>query len=240
MQVQSPSALDLRCQMALARAIWANDYYGSARIAYDTFRLFIQSIQGEVDPASPVAWPIKTDPVLSVAYQKGIRLLTRRNALCKQLKIARANADLRKGARVLAMEQRMLEEPSAQTLLQQLQMHKVVELNQHTLIYDSDFRGLAGTNPFGIDYYAGNMTLECVEQWRTAMMEGQTWGASPVPEWDNSGESSEDHEIMELRLSIEWVDDQFADLANMKAISFAPGFSGLICAQTKNPISTAY
>jgi hypothetical protein len=70
----------------------------------------------------------------------------------------------------------------AHTLLEQLQNLKTVELNQHTLSFDADYQGLAGTNPYGIDYYAGNMTIENVERWRTEMLSGIIWGASPNQE----------------------------------------------------------
>lgn len=228
MQVQSPSALDLRCKMALARAICTHDNSGAARIAHDTFKIVVQTIHEGANPAFSVTWPITTDPVLSIAYQTGIRLLERRNELCKQLEVAKANADLREGAHQVALQYLLMAEPSANFLFQELLMRKVVEMNQHTLKYVRKFRGLFGTNPYGIEYYAGKITMENVEQWRTAMIKGETWGASPVPEWDGSCATMEDSEVRYLHLSIEWIDHQFADLANMRAMSFAPGYTGLV------------
>lgn len=245
MSVQPLSALDLRCQIALARAICANDPDRAARIAGDAFKHVVLAVHemavcGGSDSVQPMAWPIRTDAVLSSAYQQSLNLVEQRAALLKKRDTAIANAALRKATRQLAIQQKLKAEPDAKTLFEQLKAGETIKLNQHSLTVDTECQGLSGTNPYGIDYYAGTMTLATVQHWRIDMLHGKTWGASPVPEWDNSGESSEDHEIMELRLSIEWVDDQFADLANMKAISFAPGFSGLICAQTKKPISTAY
>lgn len=156
MQVQSLSALDVRCRMALARAIWGVDQATSSQIAYDTLRHFVQAIHGGADPACPVAWPIETDPVLAVVYQEGMRLHKRRNTLCEQLVLAKANAQLRKDAQAMTLEQRLASKPSAQTLLEQLQMRKVVMLNQHSLCVEADFEGLARTNPYGIDANQGN------------------------------------------------------------------------------------
>lgn len=240
MQVQSLSALDVRCRMALARAIWGVDQATSSKIAYDTLRHFVQTIHGGVDPACPVAWPIQTDPVLATVYQEGMRLHKRRNALCEQLVLAKAEAQSRKDAQALALEQRLASEPSAQTLLEQLQMRKVVRLNQHSLSFDADFDGLAGTNPYGIDYCAGDMTLDNVAHWRTAMLSGQTWGASPVPEWDDSEDSPENTDVRELTLAIELVDAEFADLASMNWVSLAHGTDGFLDAQTEKQHSAMH
>ena len=219
--------------MALARALWVVDRVTSTRIASETIRHLVQAIHSGADPECPAAWPIKTDPVLAAVYKEGMRLLKHRNALCEQLVLAKSNAQFRKDAHALALKHKLQSEPSAQTLLQHLQMRKVLELNQHSLSFDADFQGLAGTNPYGIDYYAGSMTLENVAHWRSAMLSGQTWGASPVPEWDDSEDANENTEVRELTLAIEMVDAEFADLASMNWVSLAHGTDGFLDAQTE-------
>ncbi len=233
MQIKSLSTLDLRCRMALARALGAVDRVTSTRIAYETIRHLVQAIHGGADPACPVAWPIKTDPVLAAVYKEGMRLLKHRSALCDQLVLAKSNAKFRKNTQTLALKHKLQSEPSAQTMLQHLQMREVLKINQHSLSFDADFKELAGTNPYGIDYYTGNMTLENVAHWRTAMLRGQTWGASPMPEWDDSEDSHENTDVRELALTIEMVDAEFADLASMNWVSLAHGTDGFLDAQTE-------
>lgn len=219
MQVPMLSALDLRGQMAVARAIMANDHVTARQIACETVRHLVQIIRNGIDPALPVAWPIETDPELAHVYREGMRLLNLRNAFCELLEIAKLNAQFRKDAQSLALAQEIQDVPSAQTLLEQLQTGKEVEINQHTLSFDGDYQGLAGTNPYGIDYYAGTMTLENVTLWRTAMLSGQTWGASPDPEWVESGDFRENTDVRELELAISRVDSEFADLADIDWLS---------------------
>jgi hypothetical protein len=231
------SALDLRCQIALARAICANDHDRAARIAGDAFKHFVlaihkMAVHGGTDPTHPVAWPIRTDAVLSVAHRRSLHLVEKRAALSKQLDIAIANETLRKATRQLAIQHKLQAEPDANTLFEQLKAGKTIKLNQHSLTFDTECQGLCGTNPYGIDYYAGTMTLATVQHWRTEMLHGKTWGASPVPEWETGCEPMEDREVRELRNAIARVDDQFSALAYMKEITFAPGYSALVCAKT--------
>lgn len=231
------SALDLRCQIALARAICANDHDRAARIAGDAFKHFVlaihkMAVHGGTDPTHPVAWPIRTDAVLSVAHRRSLHLVEKRAALLQKLDAAIANLAVRKATRQLAIQHKLQAEPDANTLFERLKAGETIKLNQHSLTFDTECQGLCGTNPYGIDYYAGAMTLATVQHWRIDMLHGKTWGASPVPEWENGCEPMEDREVRELRNAIAMVDDQFSALANMRAISFDSDFTSLLDAST--------
>ena len=214
MQVQYATPLDLRCQMAIARSIHHSDEFTSLRLANDAVRQLVETVRRGLEPDLPELWAIVSDPVLGNVHRQAMALHKRRNKLCEQLANAQDAAVRRKEADTAALELRLQSEVSAITLLHQLQSMRKVVLNQHTLSYDIDFDGLVGTNPYGIDFYAGRLTLDNVTQWRTDMLKGKVWGASPVPEWEDNEDTDEGLEIGELNNAIERIDAAYARLAS--------------------------
>jgi hypothetical protein len=200
--------------MAIARSIHHSDEFTASRLANDAIRQLVEAVRNGLEPDSPDLWAIVSDHVLGDVHRQAMTLFKRRNALCEQLATAQDAAARRKEANAAALALRLQSEVSAITLLDRLQWMNTVVLNQHTLRYDIDFDGLVGTNPYGIDFYAGRLTLENVTQWRTAMLKGKVWGASPVPEWEDSEDTDEDCEVRELHNAIEWIDAAYVRLAS--------------------------
>lgn len=219
-------ALEIRGQMAVARSLSRFDGQAAGALASDAIKTMLTALFQAQHSFFAENWPILTDPVLARVYREGACLLQRKTALCERLALATAKNAQDKEAKARALQQSLQEEPSAQTLLRRLQMGHTVRLNQHTLGFDADFQGLAGTNPYGIDYYAGNMTLENVTHWRTAMLSGQTWGASPVPEWETAGGDHQSDAMRELGLAIQQVETEFFELAGVNGVSESKGKGG--------------
>lgn len=229
----------MRGQMALARAIAKNDKPRATRIARDAFQKIVLAIFQGRDPEQSAAWPLHSDPVLSIAYLQSKHLLEHRTRKCKELDIATQKAAQRKACHEPAAHNWRAAVPDAQTLLQKLEAGETLKLNLHSLSYDSDFNGLVGTNCYGIDYFAGEMTLANVLSWRTVMLAGETWGRHHEPPWaehEAQSQYDEDPHVARLKSAICRIDREFAALATMQEVDFAGDFNGLVDRTTGHPV----
>ena len=219
------TALELRCQLAVARVIDSFDRGAAEDIAKALLRVLIQSIQRGADPAKANAWPIHSDPVLRVVHQAAQALYKRRRAAFKKLDLHRGLKAQRSAQRRRTIEQRMSEEPSAEALLAQLQAGMDIAVDRHTLTYTKKIKGLVGVNPHGHDYYAGAMTLESVKYWRNSILSGLTMGETPGG-FAEPAPQQQDLE-RELLREIDHIDIEFHTLARLEGIDFAGGLEGV-------------
>jgi len=181
MPERSFSYLDARCQFALARVLLVVDRLRANRVAQQVWGDVVDMAH-EVD-AMESPWPLLGEPVLLKAFQLGLDL-GRRQMLFREAGEARlvawvANKQAQKEATLAAQLEDEAVAPSADSLLSRVRAGEPVELNGHSLEWDQEFEILAGTNPYGVDYYWGEMTVESLSRWRALMLRGETIGASP-------------------------------------------------------------
>jgi hypothetical protein len=177
--------------MAVARCVSGIDRQIAGTMASEAIKTMLTALYERQDSFFAENWPILTDHILSVVYKEGVRLTVLRTAMEKDLQAAYANEALLQSAIAVAIKERFASEPDAQTLFDNILAGRTVTLNQHTLSYDRDYEGLAGTNCYGMDYFAGALTLDHVADWRTAMLNGETRGQHSASMWDTWNEDGQ-------------------------------------------------
>jgi hypothetical protein len=177
--------LGLRCQMALARVLLPIDEQRVHQLAEEAFRGVAR--QAHAEYVSVLPWPLQDEPALVYAFERGRdigerdRILSgKREAQAVERAALHAAQDAQRAA-LRKAERSAYEEsiPCAAVMLVQLQAGNLLDLNGHTIEWDCEFKALAGTNAYGIDYCWGDMTLESVERWRSAMLAQRTIGPCP-------------------------------------------------------------
>lgn len=162
--------LSIRAQMGLARVIATFDRveaveaaeYAIKRLASNVFSAQYQEDQWGLSY-------ILLDPALAKCYSYLLRVKTyHESEVRKESERMKAYAD--------SLE---AETPSAEAIYAMLSNRKSLKVGGHYLEYDSDFECMCGTNPYGCDYYYGDLTLENVAQWRKSVLKGIVLGQSP-------------------------------------------------------------
>lgn len=173
--------LDARCQFALARVLLVVDRSRANRVAQQVWADVVDLAHGSELMEAP--WQLQGEQVLVKAFELGRELWQRHKPFvdAQDARLAEwaANKHAREEyARAVRLEYEA-SAPSASALLASLRAGEQVELNGHSLEWDDEFETLAGSNPYGIDYYWGEMTEESLSRWRVLMLRGDTIGASP-------------------------------------------------------------
>lgn len=216
--------LETRCRMALARTIATFDAQGGLRLAEQVFFdmvIGLYDCDAALDGDTP--WPVKSDPVLLFAYQRcaELRLEQQRfnEAAVASAAVLEAAA-IKKAAKHLKFKAAEdARTPNAQAMLDDLRAGKALQLNEHSLSFDGDFDALTGTNPYGSDFYAGDMGLPAVNRWRVAMLAGCIWGAHNEPV---------DEDVLEGEIAYGQIEKSFHDLASMAEIRFTENLDGIV------------
>ena len=170
MRNKSPVYLSIRAQMGLARVIATFDRveaveaaeYAIKRLASNVFSTQYQEDQWGLSY-------ILLDPALAKCHAYLLRVKAYHEG-----EIRKASERIKAYADALEAET-----PSAEAIYAMLSNGESLKVDGHYLEYDSDMESMCGTNPYGCDYYYGNLTLENVTQWRKTVLRGITLGDAP-------------------------------------------------------------
>lgn len=221
--------------MALARATLKDDPEGAHRHAAAAFYGVAMAAFHGGDYVE-LASALRADPVLLFAFDvsRALRSQYQSNLRALQQIEAAQQAPLL-GAGLLANHPHDIPElEPAPALLAQLEAGETLRLNGHSLRFERDFGALAGTNPYGCDYFAGRMEIATVEAWRKAMLKGEIWGTNPeLP--DDAGSAPHGGVATALGAA-QAVLGLHAALASMEHMRFTKDLGG-VCPAPSSPSS---
>lgn len=226
------SFLDARCQFALARVLLVVDRQRANRVAQQVWADVVDLAHGSELMEAP--WQLQGERVLVKAFELGRELGQRHKPFLEAhdaqlLEWAATKHAQEEDARAARLEYEA-SAPSASALLASLRAGEQVELNGHSLEWDDEFETLAGSNPYGIDYYWGDMTEESLSRWRALMLRGETIGASPPyaeADEDDLPDLGATPEEEELHLEL-------LALKDMAAWALLPDLEGVVPADETN------
>jgi hypothetical protein len=162
--------LSIRAQIGLARAVASFDVDRAFTLAKDAVaRLasYVYSNQYQKDLGGLSF--VLLDPVLAKCHSYFLRVKTYHE---HEIRKERERLE----AYVAELEANT---PGAETIYAMLCNGNSLEIEGHYLEYDEDMECICGTNPYGCDYYYGDLTLENVKGWRKAVLKGVVLGDSP-------------------------------------------------------------
>lgn len=197
--------------MAVARATCKNDPIGSGELARKAFRT-VCTASAPSDAQLP-PWPITADPVLMFAFKHSATLVG--SILSKQSEIE---------AREHLLHSQQIQDAVA--LFERLSEGRTIRKCGHSLRYDSNIELLTGTNPYGADFFAGELSTANLNDWLIRLGKGQTMGAAPALE-PMAEHTHEDQALLELKIELSRLRDDFQQLIGMYDLAFTDDFTNV-------------
>lgn len=200
--------LTAACEMAVARAICSNNPKRAREIAHAAMLIVCNT---PIPPGTDTpSGQIKADPVLLYAFEHSQALSLQFDQMAGQWSAE-------------------LDRLSAQAMLNDLRSGKTIELNDHTLMFDADLGLCTGTNPYGCDYFAGQLTLANIIRWREAMLtQGTLFGHAPQLPEDIAQPAGSSHDLERINTDLENICRQQTELLSMANLTFTADLTGIL------------
>jgi hypothetical protein len=188
-------ALQIRCQVALARAIAGNDLQGAHRLARPAVLQLISDVRNARIREPYGDWALRTDPDLCAIYEQALELRQRIIALSAELLAVKAKAQRES-------HKRLEDYLAAQAQNDTLQTPDPAA----SALTDKD------TDP---------QTLFTIQKIKQEPLKQAITLRRQALKWEQNFEVREIAEINSITLTLQWIDAQYLEIAKSNPLQFA-------------------